>query len=169
MSLSLTGQQQPSAPECKSCDSSVGSELRRRVIANGSIQFVAQCLTCGRSASNPVSRAALRNTNLPPWDDELAARYDQSRTSERESEKSQWFAEHDRYLGTATWRAKRAAVMARAQGRCEGCGVKAATQVHHLTYEHWQDELLWELVAICAECHERVHSSRKVLVVGRRV
>lgn len=151
--------------ECKSCGAA-GSQLRRRVIANGSIQFVAQCLTCGRSASNPVAKSSLKTQSLTPWDESLAKSYDEEQALQRQDEKAEWFEQHDDYLRTPAWRAKRAAVLLRAKGLCEGCGLRPATQVHHLSYEHWQDELLWELVAICRECHERVHAERKVLVIG---
>jgi hypothetical protein len=29
--------------------------------------------------------------------------------------------------------------------------------VHHVTYKNMGNEFLWELRAICAVCHERVH------------
>ena len=47
--------------------------------------------------------------------------------------------------------------MERAQGLCEGCRRRPATEVHHLTYEHVGDELLWELKAVCDHCHRRCH------------
>jgi hypothetical protein len=30
--------------------------------------------------------------------------------------------------------------------------------VHHLNYDHWKDELLFELVALCFDCHRKVHN-----------
>jgi 5-methylcytosine-specific restriction endonuclease McrA len=48
-------------------------------------------------------------------------------------------------------------VIERADGLCEGCRSAEAVHVHHLTYKHCGNEFLWELVAICRECHERVH------------
>jgi hypothetical protein len=39
---------------------------------------------------------------------------------------------------------------------CQSCGVAVATQVHHLTYKHIFEEPLFDLVAICDECHEMV-------------
>ncbi len=110
----------------------------------------------------------MRSTDLPAWDETLAAHFDGGRVAERDMERAQWFEEHDRYLNTDVWLDKRAAVLRRANGLCEGCGAAKATQVHHLTYEHWREELLWELVAICTDCHERVHSKRKVMVIGVR-
>lgn len=61
------------------------------------------------------------------------------------------------YLKSAEWADRRDRVMARAGGVCEGCRERAATEVHHLTYEHITREFLFELVAICGECHARYH------------
>lgn len=66
-------------------------------------------------------------------------------------------AEYDAYLQTETWQAKRAKILARCGGLCEGCGERRALEVHHLTYAHFGDELLFELVALCKPCHGRVH------------
>ena len=147
--------------QCKQCESSEGSVLCRRHLANGAIQIVYQCLTCGRSASNPLAKAKVPNfMSLPAWDDSLADEYDDAKQAERDSKRVEWFEEHDAYLRTPKWRAKRAAVLDRCGGLCEGCRQAKATQVHHLSYEHWQDELLWELVAVCPDCHERAHAER---------
>ena len=61
------------------------------------------------------------------------------------------------YLKSAEWAARREKVMQRAGGFCEGCRGQAATEVHHLTYEHVTQEFLFELVAICGDCHARYH------------
>lgn len=61
------------------------------------------------------------------------------------------------YLRSHEWAMKRAKVMRRANHRCEGCGDSPATDVHHLSYEHVTQEFLFELVALCAGCHERIH------------
>ena len=141
---------------CKSCGSTL-SELRKRVVSNGSIQIVAQCLVCGRSASNPI-RHRPQHDLLPVWDDSIALRYDVERAQDRVQARAEWFAEHDDYLRTPEWRAKRQRVLERCGGLCEGCREARATQVHHLSYEHWKCELLWELVAVCDACHEAAHS-----------
>jgi len=64
---------------------------------------------------------------------------------------------YDTYIRSERWGAKRAMVLGRCGHKCEGCGTKPATQVYHLTYEHLGDELLFELVGLCKDCHERVH------------
>lgn len=49
-------------------------------------------------------------------------------------------------------------VLERANHVCEGCGVNAATEVHHKTYKNVGNEFLFELVAICRPCHQRYHA-----------
>jgi DnaB-like helicase N terminal domain len=65
---------------------------------------------------------------------------------------------YQNYLRSDEWRAKRRLVMDRCGGLCEGCRNAPVSEVHHLTYEHVGDELLFELVGLCRECHQRVHS-----------
>jgi len=61
------------------------------------------------------------------------------------------------YLKSQQWADKRDRVLRRANYHCEGCAQRPATDVHHLTYEHVTQEFLFELVALCRECHERAH------------
>jgi hypothetical protein len=135
---------------------------------NGSVQLVYQCLSCGRATSNPFPRTSIREPDkLPNWDDTIAGRYEQTRKNQKLKERQAWFTEHNEYLNTDQWRSLRARVLQRSRGMCEGCGVGKATEVHHLTYDHWQDELLWELVAVCHHCHEKVHAKLMALVHGK--
>lgn len=78
------------------------------------------------------------------------------RSIQREAERIQRVQEYNSYLNSDKWRQKRAAVLRRAAGVCEGCGFAGAVEVHHKTYEHIFDEPLFDLVAICRKCHERV-------------
>jgi 5-methylcytosine-specific restriction endonuclease McrA len=66
-------------------------------------------------------------------------------------------ADYRAYLRSDHWLDIRRRVLQRAQGLCEGCLRRRATQVHHLTYAHAGAEFLWELVAVCEQCHARVH------------
>lgn len=61
------------------------------------------------------------------------------------------------YLNSEEWWQRRTRVLERSNGLCEGCRNDEATDVHHLTYAHAGDEFLFELVALCAPCHERIH------------
>lgn len=66
-------------------------------------------------------------------------------------------AEYDAYLASAAWQERREKVLLRDGYRCQACGERDATQVHHLTYARVFSEPLFDLVAVCAECHEGLH------------
>lgn len=143
---------------CKSCLGDDGFELRRRVLANRSEQIVFQCLTCGRSATNPIARCLVSKPNdLPEWDEGLSEQFDGQKHQQHLQQKTEWFREHNAYLKSDKWRMKRRKVLERCHGICEGCMDAPVEHVHHLNYNHWQDELLFELVGLCEPCHERAH------------
>jgi len=109
-------------------------------------------VTCRRCPALVVSRLE-RDERQREWNAgvEAAQRKAEAEAAERR-------ARYHEYLKTPEWRAKRRLVIERARGLCEGCGINAATQVHHLTYEHVGAEFLWELRAVCDGCHERAHA-----------
>ena len=149
--------------------------LTRRTYSNGVVHAIHQCLRCGESVGGSVARAKLPKPidALLPWDENLRTQWRHQREAhykrwrgqkeaEQQAQSSQWWAQYNAYLNSPEWRAKRAAVMNRAGGLCEGCRDARATQVHHLTYTHAGHsfaggEFLWELVAVCDECHDRIH------------
>lgn len=68
-----------------------------------------------------------------------------------------WQEWYQRYLRSWAWEEKRQQVFERADHRCEGCGENRATEVHHSSYKNVGYEFLFELIAICSECHARYH------------
>lgn len=126
-------------------------------------------MVCGQIVGSALAHAAVPDKeNCKPIDQELRDRPWQERRKlwteqaaaalERDEAQSQeWWDRYNEYLATPEWAARRAAVLKRAAGVCEGCGANRASQVHHLTYKHVRNEFLWELVAICNQCHERCH------------
>lgn len=99
------------------------------------------------------------------WAEEAQQR--QQRQREREEQAGRWWDAYNLYLSSPDWHHKRALVLRRAAGLCEGCGMNRATQVHHRKYprgcapgsEEWlAQEKLFDLIAICDECHEDVHA-----------
>jgi hypothetical protein len=68
--------------------------------------------------------------------------------------KQEWWDRYNEYLESPEWQERRAAVLARAKYVCEACGIERATEVHHPTYAHVFNEPLFELRAICHDCHE---------------
>lgn len=152
------------APSVCSACGSVENELRRRVVAGGAVQYRYQCLGCGRSLSNALPHAifAERREPIPEWDDTLSAAWEQARAiqSARKFEQGrvELTAEYAEYLQSPVWQSVRRRVLNRSEWTCEGCLRNPAEHVHHLTYEHVKREFLFELVALCAECHARIHA-----------
>jgi|SRR6185437_229413 len=154
-------------------------ELRLRTVARGGRQRVMQCLRCGAATSNAYSKqdayAITGGREPPPFDDELLNTWEQHRTDAyREVEErfaflsvrsdpsrpksSEWFKQYNRYLESPQWVTTRDKVLQRAHGVCEGCLERPAIHVHHQTYAHLGREFMFELLALCEECHARLHS-----------
>lgn len=143
-------------------------ELRLRRIKDGRVSFVCQCIRCGNT-SQPVKRelALAELAGKPPpdyndtlefdWRAEKSKEYDEVRKRFREMRVDNY----GEYLASETWAKKRAKVMKRAGGICEGCLERAATEVHHLSYDHIGNEFLFELVAVCEYCHDAIHHHQK--------
>lgn len=74
--------------------------------------------------------------------------------------RQEWQDWYRRYLQTAEWKERAESVMRRAGRMCEGCRKNPAIHVHHTTYAHVGAELLWELRAVCAQCHHRAHPDK---------
>jgi 5-methylcytosine-specific restriction endonuclease McrA len=78
-----------------------------------------------------------------------------------------WHKAYEVYLRSHAWRAKRHAVLERADNHCERCdgggGLFAAAllEVHHWTYDHLGDERLDELEALCRDCHREADGERR--------
>lgn len=68
---------------------------------------------------------------------------------------------YDDYLLSEQWLRLRALALHRDQGECQVCHMKKATQVHHLTYEHFGSESLADLQSVCADCHKHIHGLNK--------
>jgi 5-methylcytosine-specific restriction endonuclease McrA len=126
-----------------------------------------QCPDCGKLFGVSVAHAQaspdtpyVDREKLHAWREQEDARWKAAQLhyrQQRESESAEWWARYNAYLESDAWWRLRPLVLDRAGGMCEGCGRARATQVHHLTYEHATNEFLWELVAICDACHDRVH------------
>jgi hypothetical protein len=140
-------------------------EVRVRQVAGGQRQYLRQCVHCGERLWPPVPRATVNCAMVRPFDegaegrrrDQRRAAYERLRDAERTRERAEWFACHDRYLQTPQWQRLRVAVLERAHHWCEGCGQRRATIAHHLHYQRWQREMLFDLVAVCDECHRQIH------------
>lgn len=147
-------------------------EIRLFTARNGAKHYRQQCLSCGDSVGQNIPKSRVPDVEVPAFDDELFSAYLEARDNEREEilrkhlklqqREDQRFTEDYRtYMQSPAWQKKRDKVLKRANGICEGCGEARADDVHHLTYEHFMDEFLFELVAICRDCHIRIHQDEE--------
>lgn len=62
------------------------------------------------------------------------------------------------YIQSAEWFSKRNAAILRADGKCQisGCD-RDAEQVHHRHYLNLGNERDEDLMAVCRDCHEKIH------------
>lgn len=75
-----------------------------------------------------------------------------------EDNNAEFWRQYEEYLRTDKWRNKRELVLKRDNYVCQACLTNKATQAHHKTYEHVFDEFLFELISVCKECHDLIHS-----------
>ncbi len=127
-----------------------------------------QCTDCGclfgSSAPMHLANSKTPDVDMVALGFYLQARqefYEQRRAKlheEAENQRQEWLENtHSPYLQSSTWREKRHLVLQRAGWKCEGCGINKAAHVHHLSYAHHGNEFLFELVAVCKPCHNRIH------------
>lgn len=154
------------AAECKHTD----TQIMRVPVAGGAIQVRAVCTNCGERVGQAQSqRNASWVAALPLFTDDTSEGYRTRRHRERHSyllnlariqyaERGKFTAFYRGYMKSPEWHAKRDLILKRCGGVCEGCGVAPATEAHHVTYRHFGNEFLFELLGLCHGCHDRIHA-----------
>lgn len=143
------------------------TQIRRRTVGRDGIQIRHQCLRCGSAVGNAIKKDST-NVSLPDFDETLSNEFETAREADYKRILRKHLAsqmrreashqkEYAAYLVSPQWAGKRRKVFERAGGLCEGCRERSAEDVHHLTYDHIYDEFLFELIALCRPCHERLH------------
>lgn len=138
----------------------------------------AQCSVCGSLVGGWKKLSQVGDIEaLAPWDQTIAETFRRAENArvkdyraalvdERgvagfakapEREPPNFWTKYSEYLASPEWAEKRRRVLDRADYRCEGCGERQATQVHHLTYARVGKEMLFDLVAVCDYCHDVIH------------
>ena len=136
--------------------------LTKKPTSNGVIQFRNQCLDCGTSFGTAIAKAKVQYPDqVPAFDEDLfkSKKLDEEkkRLAGIEARKENFFREYDIYLKSPQWKYLRERVLKRENYMCQGCGFRKATEVHHTTYENVGDEFMFELLALCSACHNRIH------------
>lgn len=159
--------ERPTSPA--ECTHEGNKQLRLATIANGNKQLRYQCLDCGQLVGSALKMEGRDLSQIQPVDEVLQKRTDQqwaawsgAQAKIKAALDEAWNKYYNAYLQTQEWRTKREAVLRRGNGVCEGCGRSMAEHVHHRTYENLGDEFLFELVALCRNCHQKIHPHREI-------
>lgn len=67
------------------------------------------------------------------------------------------YSSYDEYLQSEHWQKLRKMILISAGEKCQRCGSRAALQVHHETYDNLGHERVDDLLAVCRECHDKIH------------
>lgn len=163
-------------PDCEHAN----TVIRAKQTAGGLVAR-SQCKDCGhhgKGGGQAISKAELHRRgvrsieDLPPYDE---AAFERACLRMRDARDEEYFgrkldlliesapnvAANDPHYSSDKWAQLRTLILERAGGVCEGCGTARATQVHHLHYRTFGNEFLWDLRAVCRDCHERVHGIQR--------
>ena len=143
----------PPIIEILRCTHSI-AERRVQTYSNGSTHHCMQCQACGAKVGGSLPKDG---KSYPPFDKGLVTEGDATPGLNVAMPRQDWKDWYAEYLASPEWRERRLRVFARDRNLCQGCLVKEADVVHHTTYEHVGDELLYELVSLCKACHNKAH------------
>jgi hypothetical protein len=146
------------------------------------ISLYSQCCTCGKRDGNGSSLkhdlvpnlkekiklgeinkfdTKLINEKSPTYDKYFAYR-SQKLEQNKQVEKAYRKEFYSEYMKSNKWKAIRLKVLKRDDYLCQACLDAPAQDVHHLTYCNIGDELMYELISVCRDCHfNRIHKDKK--------
>ena len=138
-------------------------QLVRFKNAAGIWMYQHQCQICGESTSDFLAYASLsdeqRKCRLR--NEDLRTQFCKQRAELwakwRRGKNQAWWTWYAEYLESQVWKERREAVLQRAGGWCEACRYARAVMAHHLTYKRAGREPLFDLVAVCEDCHRELH------------
>ena len=139
------------------------TEIRYKTLTNGRLQYVAQCLSCGKPTTSAIAHIKVANkSSLREFDEALREAYYDLKAERRQelhdARRVDWFSDYSHYLRSSEWKDKRTKVLRRDNYTCQACLAQSAQQVHHLpgSYKMIPNEPLFLLVSVCTECHDRL-------------
>lgn len=141
------------------CSHATARVRKKRTASNG-WSLRKQCDHCGAGVGPVLRQAGFVLSEVPEFDEELERRWRRLYSQRIEDRRADFFEWYNAYLRSPEWKHRRQLVLKRDNFICQGCLEQPATMVHHLTYEHVGNELLWELQSICDDCHEKAHPEK---------
>jgi 5-methylcytosine-specific restriction endonuclease McrA len=150
-------------------DYSVRCECTNRVkvvryFKNGTQHFGEQCTICG--GFRHLKKSECNPNELIQYDESIAEKYSKACVefyrNKRQQGDTEWRKKYDEYMESVDWKRRRAIILNRDGHTCQGCLQRPAVHVHHLTYARLGNELAFDLISICIECHDKVHGRQEV-------
>lgn len=163
--------------ELFACKDHPRKRMTYKTDTNGVVRYFFQCLKCGEKL-NPVGKfgvkkmideGEIKDEDIGPFDDSILKRrialqsriISEASTIRARKENERKRNEYTSYISSSAWKIKRQQVLKRAGGKCEGCGFEPAQEVHHLHYNRFGQEMLFDLVAVCKSCHDKIHPDKR--------
>lgn len=134
-----------------------------RVFSNGTKHYGYQCDSCGKWIPKKICEfqvlpdAQFDEKKRDSLYAECAAESQKALQERKDAESKDWWERYDSYLSSETWIRRREKILERDNHVCQGCLSRSAAHVHHLTYAHVFEELAFELISLCEQCHKKAH------------
>lgn len=149
------------------------TEIRYKDASNGQRMYKLQCLNCGAGVGQFIKHADIPSPALiQPFDDRLSEAYTCLKRDRRNdlnfSQDEARQAAYDTYMQSPEWKQRRFQVLARDKHTCQACLKATATDAHHLNYDHFGNEPLFDLIAVCRPCHEIITTMDRSRRNGQR-
>lgn len=136
-------------------------------MVDGRLMVKQQCESCGYVLNGmvPYKQLGIDKENLNDIDEikskivdkEIADELIEFRLKFYQYKKEKLAIPFKEYYLSKEWAEKRNLVLKRDNNICQACLIASATDVHHLTYLHFKNEFLFELISVCKKCHEEIH------------
>ena len=143
-----------------------------RVLSNGQRRFGIQCLRCGSWYAVSTKKLHPQILDAPDYDEKITNAWDEKikeyynfdgvrRQKEFEAKKESFREALAEYYQSEEWIRKRGLRHRLNEklfnGLCEMCFGQSATTIHHMTYDRLYNEWIFDLAAICQDCHASLH------------
>lgn len=153
-------------------------EYRYHYSDGGRLNLFNQCSQCGKKGN---TNGSLKHDTVPNLKEKIALgeikKYDldllnkksptyqgyHAYKNKKDNEKQELEAVNRRkfyndYIASDKWKAIRLKVLKRDNNLCQACLYAPAQDVHHITYANLGNELMFELLSVCRDCHfNRIH------------
>lgn len=132
---------------------------------NGRLFYKKRCDNCLRFDGGQIKHSSIENIENVHFDNTPDNLHEHSFSIELRKTLVQKRNEYEyeiyrEYYLSDLWKRKRIKVLKRDNHLCQACLTNKATEVHHLTYNNFMDEPLFELISLCHRCHDKIENKK---------